>query len=198
MAAQSHGGGTMTARAAAGSPAIAAFRDYANLENFSLTAWVVASWLGKLDVGELDGTFTRAEVDHSARVLGRLLRILDAMEAEKPDDPDAVLHIRSTCPQDRRLAEYWSLMDTETAAPWGGPCFVTFRVETGYEGRHYVTTARRTRTDALGTLRDRDQLLRISSEPVTRYSSSAAQRHHRAVIAGINLRAALYWARGIR
>ena len=90
-----------------------------------------------IDRGDHDALSSRDEIARARRVLDRLGTALDAIEAERPDDPEAVIHTRSFNPAARTITETWRLFDTEYAAPWGGPGFVAFQVITGYADRAY-------------------------------------------------------------
>ena len=181
-------------------PIVEAFRDWACLETFPLTAWACDEWVHSIDRGDHDALSSRDEIARARRVLDRLGTALDAIEAERPDDPEAVIHTRSFDPAARTITETWRLLDTEYRAPWGGPGFVAFEVTTRHGERAYTSTARRVRTGSYPDVTpDADvHPQRIATAPVRRYAARDLHAAHRHGAASFDVQHALWWARGIR
>lgn len=175
------------------------FRDWACLETFPLTAWACGEWLHSIDRGDHDHINTPAEIDHARRVLERLHAVREAIEAERPDDPEAVIHTTLLNPAARTITETWRLFDTEYSAPWGGPGFVAFEVTTRHGKRTYTSTGRRVLTGSYPDVTpDADaHPLRITA-PVLRHSDRALSVAHRGAVGSFYVQHALWWARGIR
>ena len=181
-------------------PIVEAFREWACLETFPLTAWACDEWVHSIDRGDHDALSSRDEIARARRVLDRLGTALYAIEAERPDDPEAVIHTRSFDPAARTITETWRLFDTEYAAPWGGPGFVAFQIITRHADRAYQGTARRILTgNTPHQAPERDvHPQRIQPLPTRRYAASALHIAHDGIAARFDLPLALYWARGIR
>ena len=185
----------MTAR----NPIVAAFRDWACLETFPLTAWACDEWLHSIDRGDHDAISTPDQIDRARRVLDRLRVALEAIAAERPDDPEAVIRSRTFDPAARTITETWRLFDTQYPAPWGGPGFVAVQVTTRHADRAYSSTTRRILT---GSIPDqtppRDvHSHAVTSWPIRRYYDRDLHAFHGTTVAGIDIQRALYWARGI-
>lgn len=201
MAAYSAGGGIVTATSALRrNPIVEAFRDWACLETFPLTAWACGEWVHSIDRGDHDAISTRDQIARARRVLDRLGAMLEAIEAERPDDPEAVIHTRSFDPAARTITETWRLFDTQYPAPWGGPGFVAFQIITRHDNHAYQGTARRILTgNTPHQAPERDvHPQRIQPLPTRRYAASALHIAHDGIAARFDLPLALYWARGIR
>ena len=181
-------------------PIVEAFRDWACLETFPLTAWACDEWVHSIDRGDHDAISTRDQIARARRVLDRLRTALEAIEGERPDDPEAVIHTRSFDPAARTITETWRLLDTEYRAPWGGPGFVAFEVTTRHGERAYTSTARRVRTGSYPDVTpDADvHPQRIATAPVRRYAARDLHAAHRHGAASFDVQHALWWARGIR
>jgi hypothetical protein len=111
-----------------------------------------------------------------ARILERLRTVREAIDAERPDDPEAVIHTTLFDPAARTITETWRLLDTEYRAPWGGPGFVAFEVTTRHGERAYQHSGRVRTGNYPDVTPDADVHLPHRDRPGAAYAASRSPR----------------------